>query len=250
MRIARLAVSLSFVLATFATTACSNKAQECKTVIDTIDDDDAALKGVDLDTEDYPTLAVNLKKAADLVDKVAADLAGKTVKDADLAKESGDYQAFAKALATELRGFGDLVGKLGETLGKLSPMAKSLTAGLHKMQTRCQAGDKTVAADCAAIDKAMKNAPDQDAFKFDKDLKEDADAFSKFAAELKALTPADKELKAGLDEVVKGLGTLEGVMRSMAELKPKFDANHASLKETLAKEAPIERHINETCAAK
>jgi septal ring factor EnvC (AmiA/AmiB activator) len=250
MRIARLAVIASFALATFATAGCSNKAQECKAIIDTIDDDDAALKGVDLDTEDYPALAANLKKAADLVEKVATDLAGKTVKDADLAKESGDYQAFAKSLATELRSFSELVTKLGASLSNLSPMAKSLTAGLNKVQARCKATDKTIVADCAAIDKVMKDAPDQDAFKFDKDLKEDADAFAKFAAELKALTPADGELKAGLAEVVKGLGTLEGVMRTMSDLKPKFDASHASLKTILAKEAPIERHLNETCAAK
>jgi septal ring factor EnvC (AmiA/AmiB activator) len=253
MRIARLAVALSFAgafAAIAATPACSNKPAECKAIIDTIDDDDAALKGVDLDTDDYKTLSVNLKKAADIVDKLAKDLAAQSVKDATLAKASTDYQDFAKQLATELRSFSDLVQKLGETLDKLSPMAKSLTAGLHKLQTRCKATEKTVAADCGNIDKVMANAPDQDAFKFDKDLKDDADAFAKFAADLKALTPADAELKAGLAEVVSGVGTLEGIMRSLSELKPKFDASHASLKAVFAKEAPIERHINETCATK
>ena len=248
MRVASFAVIASIALATVV--ACGNKAQECKAVIDTIDDDDAALKGIDLDTENYPQLSKNLKSAADIVDKVGTDLAGKTVKDAELAKASGDYQAFSKSLATELRSFADLVAKLSVTLDKAGPMAKSLTSGLDKLQTRCHAADKSLTADCAAIAKAMKDAPDQDAFKFDKDLKDDAAAFAKFAAELKGLALTDKDLKGDLDEVAKGIGALEEIMRGLSDLKPSFDASHTSLKAILAKEAPIERHINETCAAK
>jgi hypothetical protein len=228
------------------TVACGKKKEECKALIDTIDDDDAALKGINLNVDDFALLGKNMKAAADLVDKVAADLAAKPVTDAELAKESTDYQAFAKDLAKEMRGVGELVIKLDETLNKLSPMAKSLRSGLHKLHERCESD--AAANDCAAVKKALKDAPDQDAFKFDKDLKEDAEAFSKFAAELRGLTIADKEVKTDLDEVVKGLGTLEEIMRGLAELKPKFDASEASMRVVLAREAPIERHINESCA--
>ncbi len=246
MRIVRHLAVFAAVAAFAVTTGCSKKKDECKAIIDTIDDDDAALKGIDLKVEDYALLGKNLKSAADLIDKVAADLAAKPVTDAELAKESGDYQAFAKELAKEMRTLGDLVISLDATLAKLSPMAKALNSGLTKLHSRCET-DAAV-GDCTLVKKALKNAPDQDAFKFDKDLKEDADAFAKFSADLKGLTITDKEVKADLDEVVKGLGTLEEIMRGLVALKPKFDASQASMRVILAKEAPIERHLNETCA--
>lgn len=248
MRIVRHFAVVAAVAALAVTAGCSKKTEECKAVIDTIDDDDAALKGVDLKTEDFALLGKNLKTAADLVEKVATDLAAKKVTDADLAKESTDYQAFAKELATEMRTLAGLVSKLDETLTKLGPMAKALNGGLHKLHVRCETD--AAASDCALVRKTLKNAPDQDAFKFDKDLKEDADAFAKFSAELKGLTIVDKEVKADVDEVAKGLGTLEEIMRGLVELKPKFDTSEAAMRMVIAKEAPIERHINETCAAK
>jgi hypothetical protein len=247
-RIAIRAAAVVLALSFGVTAGCSKKPEECKAIIDTIDDDDAALKGVNLATEDYALLAKNLKTAADLVEKIAADLAAKKVTDADLAKYSGEYQTFATDLAKEMRAFGDLVKTLGETLDKLSPMVKSLTSGLKKLDGHCEAD--AAAGDCAAVRKALKDAPDQDAFKFDKDLKEDADAFSKFAGELRALQIADKGVKADVDEIVKGIGTLEEIMRGMSDLKPKFEASQASMKTILAREEPIERHINESCAAK
>jgi len=237
-----------FMASIGATAGCSKKTEECKAVIDTIDDDDAALKGINLNTDDYALLSKNLGAAADIVDKIAADLAAKKVGDADLSKYSGEYQAFAKDLAKEMRNFSGLVKTLGETLDKMSPMVKALTSGLHKLDGHCEAD--AAANDCAAVRKTLKNAPDQDAFKFDKDLKEDADAFSKFAAELRGLQIADKGVKADVDEIVKGIGTLEEIMRSLSDLKPKFEASQSAMKAVLAREEPIERHINDTCNAK
>jgi hypothetical protein len=252
MRTARLSsFGLAFALSLgLGTLGCSHKSDECKAVIDTIDDDDAALKGVNLDTDDYAALSKNMKTAADLVEKVASDLAAKKVTDAELSKESSDYQAFAKDLAKEMRGFSDLVKSLGDTLDKLAPMAKSMTSGLHKLHMDCETDAAPTKKDCEAVRTALKDAPDQDAFKFDKDLKEDAAAFSKFAGELRALALTDDKVKADLAEIVKGLGTLEEIMRGLSDLKPKFDASQAQMRTVLAREEPIERHINETCNAK
>jgi hypothetical protein len=234
-----------------ASVGCDNKAEECKAVVNTIDDDDAALKGISLSSDDFGVMAKNLKAAADIVDKVATDLAAQKVTNAELAKESTDYQAFAKGTATELRGLADLLTPLQQALDKIGPMARTFSGGLKKLDARCSAdAGAATAADCQAIATAMKDAPDQDAFKFDKDLKEDAAAFGKFAAELKALQLKDAELTTDLGEVVKGLGSLQEIMQTMVDLKPKFDASGAALQMALAKEEPIERHINETCGAK
>jgi hypothetical protein len=249
MRAARLVV-FPFVVLFGVAVGCSNKAAECKAIIDTIDDDDAALKGVSMSADDPAKLATNLKTAADLVDKVAADLATKKVTNADLAKESTDYQDFAKGLAKELRTAADLMTQLGGTLDKLSPMEKALRAGLGNLKKHCTGVDpknKDLHDDCEAVKKALKDEPDQDAFKFDKDLKDDADAFAKFSAELKGLQLHDADVKKALDDVAKGLGTLEQIMRELSDLKPKFDASQTSMKAVLAKEEPIERHIIDTC---
>jgi hypothetical protein len=250
MRMVPRFIVVAFTVAVASVAGCSHKSEECKAVIDTIDDDDAALKGLNFEVDDYALLAKNVKAGADAVDKVAADLATKKVTDADLAKESGDYQAFAKDLAKEMRAYGELVQKLGDTMAKLAPMEKTLSSGLKKLNERCLVD--AVANDCVAVRAVMKDAPDQDAFKFDKDLKEDAEAFSKFVAELRALnvTITDKQVKDDVEQVAKGLGALEEVMRGLSDLKPKLDANTAALMAVLAKEGPIERHINETCNAK
>lgn len=248
MRAARFVIP--FVVLFGAPLACSNKAAECKAIIDTIDDDDAALKGLSLDPHDPAKLGTSLKQAADLVEKIATDLAAKKVTNPDLAKESQDYQDFAKGVAKEFRSMADLMTQLGATLDKLAPMEKSLVSGLGKLKKRCanvDPKDKQLHDDCDMVKKALKDEPDQDAFKFDKDLKDDADAFAKFSTELKGLALHDDEVKKDLEEITKGLGTLEQVMRELSDLKPKFDASQASLKAVLAKEEPIERHIVDTC---
>lgn len=247
----RRVLSLVVITSAFALGAgigCGKKTEECKALINTIDDDDAALKGINLNVDDWALLSKNVTAAAGLVDKVAADVGALTITDAELAKQSADYKAFATDLAKEMRSFAELVKKLGETMDKLAPMAKAFSAGLHKLQTRCETD--AAASDCATVKKALKNSPDQDAFKFDKDLKEDADAFAKFAAELRGLAITDKDVKADLDEIVKGVGTLEEIMRGLSDLKPKFDASASAMMGVLAREEPIERHINQLCAAK
>lgn len=243
--------SIAVALALAAASAgCSHKSEECKAVIDTIDDDDALLKGLKFDTDDFALLAKNVKAAADALDKLAADLAAKKLTTPDLEAASGDYGNFARALAKALRDHAVLLEQLDGTMNKVGPMAKTLHAGLKKLSDRCVVD--AAANDCAAVKAVMKDAPDQDAFKFDKDLKEDAEAFSKFVAELRALnvTITDKQVRDDVEQIAKGLGELETIMRSLSDLKPKFDASQTQLLAVVAKEGPIERHINETCAAK
>jgi hypothetical protein len=242
--------SVAVIGLALANAGCSHKSEECKAVIDTIDDDDAALKGIKLDTEDYGLLAKNVKAAADVLDRVAADLASKKVTDADLLAAAGDYQNFAKALSKAFRSHAELLEHLDATMTKIAPMTKTLRQGLKQLHERCLVD--AVVNDCTAVKNVMKDAPDQDAFKFDKDLKEDAEAFSKFVAELRALnvTITDQKVKDEVEQIAKGLGELETIMRSLSDLKPKFDASNSELLAVVAKEEPIERHINQTCAAK
>src|SRR5215472_1217786 len=95
---------------------CGSKAKECLDVINTIDDDDAALKGINFSVTDFKALGKSIGAAADAVDKVATDLAAKKVTDAELSKESSDYQSFAKELAKSLRDFSGNLAQLGDTL--------------------------------------------------------------------------------------------------------------------------------------
>jgi hypothetical protein len=136
----------TFALAVVATTqGCSKKPQECRQIVNIIDDDDQAAQvaAAGMSSPDGQQFAKAATDLAAAEDKVAADLGALTITSPDVKKGSDDYIALAKDASAALKKNAAPIAQFSGNLAAGTDPFTRITDAVKKLVDRCVA----VAAD-------------------------------------------------------------------------------------------------------
>lgn len=215
--------------------ACSKKPQECKQVVDVIDDDDgkvmqmAAISGGDVKDD--------VKAARDIAsgeDKLASDLAALNITTTDLAKLSGDYQSFAKDVAKACRDYGEALDKFDGDGKPGSDLISRMAKARQDLDASC--AKKFNLPECTAIKDKLAHFPDVGS----DDAQKVADDLTKFDQDFDKIEVKDEEVKKEAAEFDKCFTDIITMEKGVAA----FDKNLAQLK---TREGDVTGKINTFC---
>lgn len=205
---------------------CSKKPQECKAVINVIDDDDTAIQaaaaGFGMDLSQSATAAKNISQVET---KLAGDLKAITVTSPDLKKGVDDYVAAANDAAAATSKIADPLAKLGGNMAAGTDPFTRVTTSVGKIVDHCTQKGANL-PECVKILETIKAAPTN----IDNPSVE-AEALNAWLGQLKAISPSDAGVKqdlADLESVVQDNidadQAISGFLTSMQSLKVKSDA--------------------------
>jgi hypothetical protein len=216
---------------------CSKRPQECKQVIDLIDDDDqavqAAVAGFGMDLSQSAQAA---KQLSQVETKLANDLKALTITTPDLKKGVDDYVAAANDAAADTGKIADPMAKLGGNMAAGTDPFSRITTAVNKMVTYCQ-GSGANHEDCQKVGLAMKQAPTN----IDNPQTE-AEALNAWLATLKAITPSDAGMKQDLAD-------LESVVQDNIDADTSIATFVTAMKQLKVKADVATNEINTACGA-
>lgn len=234
-----------FVLAAvgFTMLGCA-KQRECAALIGLVDDDDEAIKAIDLSSKDPRKIATSTKKLATIESKLAVDLTASTFEVKEVKQLAADYAAFARetaAASTELASVFEKAAELQDRVdeSKADSVTKRWAASVQKVVARCQAHPSAACPRFAQIIKDLpSNSDDMNAY---------GKALDKAAGDLKKLSTSDATLNADLDAVQKSTVEMAKVFVDTADLQKKQKANAVAMDAAIAKEKPLTERVNAFC---